>query len=118
MRQVIASESDQAANVESGLLSFVATHRAIALLDPPANAAFAAIVSAVQVYVSIFISPGTIGRKSDAAWVPTVQEQITHPIGNVKAFAFCRLASVGVRQIQVCCPWQAAKQTVTGVSIA
>lgn len=35
LSQVIATISDQAADIESGLLAFVAPHGTIALLDPP-----------------------------------------------------------------------------------
>ena len=64
----------------------VATHRAIAFLDPPANGSFAGIIGAIQLLL-VRTTPLTIACQA-APQVPSIQIQETQPIGQARNSPF------------------------------
>ena len=97
---MVVCVSDQAADVESGLLPFVTVHRAIARLDPPVHAAFTIVIGSIQSQISMIVFPRTM-KSQTRPERPAIQEQASHAIGNMEASAFAWRGGRGLAQIQL-----------------
>ncbi len=75
------SISNQAAPMQSGVLTVVPSHGARALLDPPPNPAFRLVVRALPVQRTMVIAPATVNGKTRPEG-PSVAEAIAHLISH------------------------------------
>ena len=96
---MVTAKGDQPADIQGRLFPLVASHGTISLFDPPTNRSFIGVISPIQNRLPILGFPGAIKGQAGPE-VPTIQEQVAHPIGSTGHLSFLGRSGPGITVIQ------------------
>ena len=97
---MVAAPSQKTADIDRRLRALVAAFGAVALLNPPTDALFGAVVGAVDGLTFLRAVPGAVAGQTRPQ-VPAVQEEQARAIGEFGALSFARCARLRITVEQV-----------------